>query len=408
MNPTLKIATFLIFFSIVVFYISNTFFGGYLSFTHNKIDTEVGAPADALYEWNLAEKAPFKYRVLFPAIVKGSWLLIDPDQQDNASFILVYQSWSLLFLISSVLAFFFLLKSLGFNEMWSLAGTLLFMMCPPVLLAYTLPVHTREDTLGYTLVCMGLLCLFEKRIFLFLLISVISVFCRETMLILPFVFVFFLPYKNFWYRAFLAVIPVAVWISLRLILGDGGYDMWEGFRWNIHNPAQVIGFSFITFHFLWGLFFYGIYRKPDLIRKRATLAMQFMYHSATAVFTLVILTTFLGGIFNEIRLLFLLSPWIIGISLHVLFIHREVFITVIKKSGFYYYAALNVLLFGGASIYFVQNYERFMEGSKFDISFDVWIIATLFYSLAALLFLPVYLKLFSHSKSLINQYANHC
>ncbi len=86
-------------------------------------------------------------------------------------------------------------------------------------------------------------------------------------------------------------------------------------QWNLSHLDQVVGFSFLTFSVLWIPFFismHGIYRV-----KKVTVpsAMQFIYTSAPAVLSLVIVTTFLGGIFNEIRLLFIFSPSMISIAL---------------------------------------------------------------------------------------------
>lgn len=407
MSSTLKILTFLIFITIGVFFISNEFLGGYLSSANPKLENEINAPAQALYQWELSNQAPFKYRLLFPAIVKGSWHMLATHQQDNEAFFIMYKSWSLVFLITSVLSFFFLIKVTGFDNRWSLLGCSCFLISPPILLAYTLPVHTREDTLAYTLLSLGLICIFQNKIFLFFLISILGIFCRETLLLLPFIFLFFSNYKSFPVRMIMAAIPVGAWVALRISMESGAYDPWEGLKWNLHNMEQVIGFSYVTFSFMWFLFFYGIFNKHKLVEKNANSSITFLYRSGLAVFSLIMITTFLGGIFNEIRLLFLIFPWVIILSLHVLYKNKEYILPIIKTKKYVAYLLINVTIFGMAFVLLANNYQKFLEPSRFDIRFDIWIAVTLFYTLVTTLLIPAYLKIFSCNRPIVSKYANH-
>ncbi len=401
MNPTLKQVILLVFITITVFFLSNTFFGGYI--TPDRLGSEISASPEALYEWHLSQKAPFQYRLLFPAIVQGSWQLLTADQPDNEVFFYVYQGWSLFFLITAVISFYFLIQAFGFNQRWRLWGCLFFLISPPVLLAYTLPVHTREDTLGYTLLCVGLLCLMHQRIFLFFLVTLLGVLCRETLLILPFIFLFFIPFRNIAFRTGLAAMPVLLWISLRFWIDGGVYDPLEGLKWNLANLEQVVGFSFITFHFMWLLFFYGLLHRQSFIRNNADFPTQFLFQSGFIIFCLIVITTFIGGIFNEIRLLFLMFPWVIMIALHVLRMYQNRISAALQHKKYQVYLLINVLVFGVACIYLVQHYQQFLDPSRYAIPFQVWIVATFVYVLITVLFIPLYYKIFTRRTIVVKE-----
>ncbi len=403
-NPTSKTVALLTLLTLLIFYISNTYMGGYLLGSYEDVGHEIKAPAGALYTWHLTAESPYAYRVLFPAIVKGSWHMV-AGNQDNEAFFLIYQGWSLVFMLSAVLSLFFLLKTLGFTHAWSFLGSVFFLASPPVLLAYTLPVHTREDMLGYTLLCLGLLCLLRRSLLLFLLTAILGVLCRETLLVLSFVFLFFSHDIKLPYRAAIASVPVALWLALRLSIDSPPYDLWEGLQWNLANMEQVIGFSFITFHGMWVPLFYGILEKQGA--GKSSQRVQLFYQSGLAIFILIVATTFVGGIFNEIRLLFLLFPWVIAISLHVFWRNRKLIVRTMQSTRYKVYSLMCLLLCSAAGVYMLDQYQKFLEPSRYAIRFDVWIAATLFYVCVTMLALPAYISIFRHKALFADGYTKH-
>ncbi len=406
MNLDIKLLIFITIVITGIFFIDNAYWGGYLGSPDHGLHNEISAPSDAMYEWNLVNKPPFKYRMLFPDIVKGSWSLLPDHLRNNNTFYVLYKSWSLLFLITSVISFYVLLRVIGFSELWTFAGCVAYMISAPVLLAYSLPVHTREDTLAYTLLCIGLVCLLKHRILAFLLIAVAGVFCRETLLLLPFILVFYYSYRTFLYRSLLALLPVATWLAIRIWLGGDDYDPWVGLKWNIANPGQVAGFAYVSFGFLWPLFLYGLFKRKALSRQSVNTSMSLFYQSGWMVLLLILTTTFVGGIYNEIRLLFLMFPWVIGISLHVLSLNQHTLRLVLKNKKYQLYAGFNILLFLLLSWISIHEFMQYFEKSIYNIRFDAWIILTLFNIFMTILFIPIFIRIFSRTAHSGDKFAN--
>ncbi len=359
-------------FACLVFIVSNMLLNGYLS-SYQSLGDEIAAPADALHEWHLNKKAPFEYRILFPAIVLSAWTA---TRGENTAFYWSYVSISLIFFIGAALAFFQLLLELRFSRRLSLTGVIIFLLLPPLLLAYTLPVHTREDTLAYLILCLGLLFLLRKQYVWFFSICLIGVLCRETLLILPFIFLFFVKDFSFWKRAFLASLPIVAWLALRILVetNKAAYDPLEGFKWNLANPAQVVVFAFITFGPLWILWLGG---RKLVLRKESSKNMnervQMLARSAPWALTLIIVTTFLGGIYNEIRLLYLGFPWVISLSLVFIKAYQDQLRSAINSKG-YIRGITGLILLAGVGYYFIfKNQDALLAITQHDIPVLIWL-----------------------------------
>ena len=372
-----------------VLVVSNLWLGGYL-FSYHGVGSEIAAPPEALYEWHLNQRAPFEYRLLFPAIVNGVW---EMTTQTNAAFYWSYVGVSFAGGIGAALAFFQLLLALGFSSRLSLAGVVVFLLLPPFSLAYTLPVHTREDTLGYLLLCLGLLLMVRKQYAGFLLISVLGTCCRETLLILPFVFLFFINDLSFLKRALLAAWPVATWVLIRILVDTnrGVYDPLEGLWWNVDNPVQVLGFAFITFGPLWLGWIQG--RSIGLrtaVGNQCNYGIRLLARSAPAVLLLIMLTTFLGGIYNEIRLLYLGFPWVIALSLLFVKSRAEPLRTAATSRRYARYlggVGTITLLIGYA---LATNYELLVGPTQYAVPVHTWLITFLVMLIVTLAALPLY------------------
>jgi hypothetical protein len=302
----------------ILFMVSNHYLRGYLR-SELTLAKEIKTPLDSIDQYKISEEAPFKYRLLFPTIVSTTYDLLY-DGTDVQGFYGVYKFWSVVFYATAALSFFWLLLTCGFSDLMSFVGSCLFLLMPPMLMAYTLPVHTREDTLAYTLFFCGLVFLLRNKGWAFVITSLLAVLCRETLLLLPFLYFFYGPTGNWSRRFVFAALPVICWISLRIAFGHEDYDVWLGLRWNLNNPEQVAGFLFITFNFCWLPFLSSMWLDRNQVTGKHV-GIRFFFKSAWVVLALILITTFVGGIYNEIRLLYLFVPWVLILTLD--FVERK-------------------------------------------------------------------------------------
>ncbi len=378
----------LILVSMSIFYISNQYLGGYLG-SIEKTGKELWSKPDSLYQWQISDQAPYKYRVLFPWVINSSWRLLFSDA-DNNSFYLTYKTWSLLFFIASVLSFYFLLRRLHFSLYFSLAGALIFLSSPPMLMAYSLPVHTREDTLAYTLLSLGMLYTIQKKSTLVLLLSILGVLCRETLLILPFMILFFsaLPFFS---RLIIALTSASVIFGIRIYMGFESYPVLEkSFLYNLENIGQSIAFIFITFGWLWIIFFDALISKHLIKINTYNALRQMILRSAPWAFLLIFGSTFLGGRFNEIRLLFLFFPWIISIALWWLSEKKEILKKLIGSKQFVVYCFVCVCISLVFCLFSLKTWPLLFDNLQYNIPVEVWIVLFFINILFVLLLLPVF------------------
>lgn len=380
----------------LLFYFSNYQLKGYLR-SEVSLAKEVKTPLDSIDQYRIADEAPFKYRLLFPSFVKASYnLLFGPG--DVQGFYQVFKFWSLVFYMTSALAMFFLLRSVSFSDNYSLAGALIFLFLPPMLVAFTLPVHTREDTLAYSIFFIGLMLLVQEKRWHFLLVCIPAVLTRETLLLLPLLYFFFSKDDLFIRRFFIAGVPGVLWLSVRLLLGHDEYDMWEGLKWNLANPEQVIGFLFITFNICWIPFLlHLLFFKKSIAT--ASPGIGFFYRSSIFTLAVILITTFIGGIFNEIRLLYLFSPWMIILLLDFVRSNMDIFRAIFMKKTYWLYAAFS-LIFCAVMLYFVSLYQdKIIVPGKWAVPYGQWIVLFVCYVFVMLLFMPVSFQVFRLRKS---------
>jgi hypothetical protein len=371
-----------------LFFISNYNLRGYLR-SEITLAKEVKTPVDSIHQYRIASEAPFKYRLLFPSIVKVSHELTNGNTPKG--FFLIYTLWSLIFFVTASCAFYWLLLNCGFTASMSFAGSCVFLLLPPMLLAYTLPVHTREDTLAYTLLFFGLVFLIRNQRLPFVLITLLGVLCRETLLILPLMHLFFKSEVSRKERMIIFALPLLLWFSVRAWFGRDTYDMWLGLRWNLDNMEQVIGFLFISFSFCWVPFVARLSTR-NVNGENKYAAIGFFHRSAWFALTVIVLTTFVGGIYNEIRLLYLLSPWVIVLAIDFLS-ERQMRIIAITKHKSYWIFSIASLAFCGIILYVFLHYqERIIVPGKFAVPYHIWIISSVCYIFILLLFLPITLQ----------------
>jgi hypothetical protein len=383
-------------FAIAVFFFSNNYLRGYLK-CDSYLGKEIQASPDSLYQYKLSNKAPFKYRILFPTIVKTTHRVVF-GSTNSIGFYYTYKFWSLLFYALSPCLLFYLMTIAGFNNGLSFLGAIIFILLPPMLMAYTLPVHTREDPLAYTILISGLICLVKEKRWLFLLIAVAGALCRETLLLLPMLYFFFANDTNIIRRLFISGAPVLTWLALRISMGHEEYDVTEGFKWNNNNPEQVIGFLFVTFNVCWVAFVFFVLRyKMKVLTSNKV--RSFFFKSSLLTLFVILVTTYLGGIYNEIRLLYLLAPWMILITLDFLETHGTEFKSVVFKNGYLLFVAVTILLCG-VLMYFLLKYQTtFIVPGKYNVPYHLWIIVSVVYICITIIFLPVLFKVFALKKT---------
>ncbi len=384
-------ATLVVLIATVEFFASNELLRGYLR-EPEYLAKELKSAPDALYEYRLSEEAPFKYRLLFPTLIqKTQQILFDPS--DNEGFYLSYKYWSLIFYAGSALAFFYLMLTCGFSPARSFLGTSVYLIMPAMTMAYTLPIHTREDTLGYTIFFVGLAFIIQKKRWPLLIVAVLGALTRETLLLLPLLYLLFGSDDSLGKKLLIFTVPVMIWLLVRFLSDQQPYDIWLGLKWNLDNPAQVVGFTFIAFNFLW-LFFLLHY----LIYKRnlhyITMDLRFFYRSSITVLLIILGTTFIGGIFNEIRLLQLFAPWMVIFFLDILRGNRVQFRNVAGTKNYLAYGVACGALCAALLWLALHNRESLITPGKYAVPYDQWIVFSVFYVFILLLFIPPLVKIF--------------
>ncbi len=379
MNPFKQILALLLL-SGITFFISNFLLNGSLSKTNN-LSGELKSPPDSLYLWKIANESPFKYRLLHKAIVNSTYQLIEKSGDNNELFFSTYRVFSFLFHALAILIFYYFLSQIGLKEL-AFTGATLFACLPAMLLAYNVPVHTREDTLAYCLLQFGLVAIIKNRTAGIFIFSLLGVVCRETLLIMPFVNLFFNAKQKLITRLIVAGLCFLVFAGIRLYLGTESYNHWEGFNWNRTHLEQVIAFSFITFGVLWIPFLLSLVIGRN--------EKSILYRSAPYAFGLILTTTFMGGIFNEIRILYLIAPWVISIAMFYMKENSNTIINYVSKKSFQKFSiALGIAMVVGG--YFITtSIDKFISPSQYDIPYRAWVIVGLVQLYITIVCLPYF------------------
>lgn len=353
---------------------------------------ELKSPPDSLSRWKIAEQAPFKYRVLHRAIVVGSYQLINDGNEDNKLFFNVYRFVSLLFQLIAVLSVYFFCRKLELTGS-ALAAGILFCLLPPMLLAYNVPVHTREDMLGYTILIWGLLAIEFNQTVGIMVATIFGVACRETLLILPLVNLLHNTKQPVLPRLIITVVAGSEFLGLRWIqtTENQAYNPWEGLQWNLENLSQVLFFGFVSFGAAW---------VPTLIRlfsmsrtndnKNDQIKSNIVDQSWLTALVLIVVTTFIGGIFNEIRLLYLYSPWAVVIMMKW-YANGKLKLLAYWRSRlfvFTFITCLVTLTFG--FLYVLPVGKEIADQSAYKIPYLAWLIVGFFHLFLATIHLPFF------------------
>jgi hypothetical protein len=378
---TLRSIALLTLASATIFAINYRFPGSYLGHD-GLLARELRSPVDSVYQWRLADDAPFKYRMLFAGTVLATWTIWRTDANDNASFKLIYRLLTFTCFTLAVLTFYLLLQTLGFNTMWSVGGAILYLLLPPMSMAFTYPVHTKEDLLGFVLLNTGLIAFLRRNDLLFFIVCVLGAFCRETLLILPFIYVFYSD-SPIMRRIVIAAMPVLIFIGIRFVYGFQSYDiLGMGFLRNVEFFFQSLAFLFMSFNVLWILFFFSRIKKYEML----TSSQKTMLDMSLVVFVLIFVTAFLGGRIMELRLIFLAAPWMIVSSLIVLRSRLESMLEIARRQSFRW---VNLLSSGFMSIAYALIFR--LRPQTVDMMKPVWWVVLFLSCHASLVLLWMFL-----------------
>jgi hypothetical protein len=256
----------------------------------------------------------------------------------------------------------------------------------PILFAFTLPVHTREDQMAFLFLLSAIYCLYDSKYLFYLIIVCVGVFIRETLLLLPFLVLLFSKI-SLSRRLILSGLPLLVWIGYRWLVGTEPYDFWLGLKWNLSNPLQIILFGFLSYSYLWTHLLFSLRIKLNqhdhhgLFTNKAILLALFM----------IILTTFLFGIFNEIRLLYLIFPWMIIASLRIIEKHRNLWIEYLKNKYVLIFSIILILIILFLAPFISDLAQDTLGNSQYGVPYGLWVLTFLFYLIPTILSLIFYL-----------------
>ena len=272
----------------------------------------LASPPDAPQLWSIQDWSTVKYRALFRLIVQGTWSLLAAPN-DAWSFYVIFVAWSFIFYYAALVTFYFFLRELNFDSKSSFIGGLLFLILPPVLLAYKYPIYTREDPLAFFLVVLGLLAIFRSNLLAICVIALAAALTRETTLIMPLAFVVAAK-QPLWKRLLVGAVPVAALIGIRLAWGNTVPDSLNSSILNFVTPFETIAFLFCAFGALWLPYVSNLiqrWQKADA----GNYAWHIIISSAPIVLALVIISTLAISRAREIRITYILFPWAIPLAL---------------------------------------------------------------------------------------------
>lgn len=272
------------------------------------LSAELHATAET--PWGLGRLEPYCYRPLFRALVLGAWGALGGVPE---TFYGVFVTLSALSLLGAAWAFDALLRALGFAPRDATAGVALFLLGFPVLFAYDVPIHTREDLLGYALIAVTLLFVARDRPVEVALLGALGATVRETCLlgVLPFALVSRRPWRE---RLAVYAPGGLVWLVVRLVQappGGADYDyVAVSTRPLLERPGEAALYLFATFGALWvaaGLRLCCDPRPPrhPLLGRRVCLV----------ALAAVAATGWTMGMIREARITYVLFPFVVAPAL---------------------------------------------------------------------------------------------
>lgn len=273
--------------------------------------------ADETTPWGLGRLEPYCYRPLFRALVLGVFDVLGGDAD---TFHGVFVTLGALSLLGAAWALDALLRAVGFGSREAMLGVAAFLLGFPVLFAYDIPIHTREDLLGYAAIALTLVFVVRDQPAAVGLLGAIGVTVRETCLlgVLPYALVSRRP----WPQRLLAYAPGGVaWLAVRVAQAPPGGSRYEYVAIStaptLEWPGEAALYLFATFGALWvaaGLRLFADPRPPRhplLSRPAALLAL-----------VAVAATGWTMGMIREARITYVLFPFVIPLALDLVLSDR--------------------------------------------------------------------------------------
>lgn len=259
--------------------------------------------------WAMGRLEPYCYRPLFRALVLAVWGVVGGGGE---TFLGVFVCLSALSLLAAAWAFDALLRAIGFSSRAAMVGVSLFLLGFPVLFAYDIPIHTREDLLGYAWIALTLLFVVRDRSTAVALLGAVGVTIRETCLlgVLPFALLSRRP----WPQRLLVYAPgLVAWMGVRVVQSPPGGADYDYVRIStaplFEFPGEAALYLFATFGALWvaaGL------RLLDPTPPRHPLLSRPVVLAALAA---VALTGWTMGMIREARITYVLFPFVVPLAL---------------------------------------------------------------------------------------------
>ncbi|MBI5034225.1 MAG: hypothetical protein HZB51_27200 [Chloroflexi bacterium] len=363
--------------------------GGTITSPQN-LAIDLVSPPESPQTWSMQSWVPTRYRVLFYWIVQASYTTFF-SSNDARAFYLVFVSWSFIFFACALITFYFYLHELNFTHTLAFVGGLLFLASPPVTLAYKYPVYTREDPLAYFLVLLGLFSVFKRKSTWVCIISTLAALTRETTLIVPLAYL--LTANDSWRKRILVCTPpmLAV-IGIRGLMGFATYDPFEGSIYNFKTPWQTSAFLFCVFGILWIPFF------VELINKRRNhthidYPWQVLTSTALIIFILVLGTQLALARAREIRIAFLMFPWVIPLALYWFRENGEHLSVMVHQFSFWTWGIGVFASLSLGILWLQQNNPDLMKFYLTDFKNGYWLaLADLHLSATLALVVPLWLN----------------
>lgn len=289
--------------------------GGYGVLTWpSTLAAELHSTPEEPLSWAQGAEAPYCYRWLFRALVLGACRVLGVSTSEG--FYEVFVAASALSLGLAVFLLERFLRATGASVARARLGGLLFLASFPVLFAYDLPVHTREDPLAYALVSLQLWLVALERPLALALAGVVAANVRETTTLglLPFVFVGSRPLSH----RLAAVAPAFAAVALVHVLrapptAAHGYLL-EGVTQNLREPTEALLYLGASLGSLWLL------AGLRLAEKRASgeLSGPWGWRASGLALGLAVLANALLGMLRECRIVFVAAPFAVKLSLEYL------------------------------------------------------------------------------------------
>jgi hypothetical protein len=364
----------------------NVIAGGTITNPQN-LATDLASPLNSPQDWSIQDWVVVKYRALFRLIVQGTWSTFFAPT-DAVAFYSVFVGWSFLLFFGTLVALYFYLRALEFDPRTSFVGCLLFLVSPPVLLAYKYPVYTREDPLAYFLVVVGLYAAFKSKAFLVSVISAAAALTRETTLILP--LAYFLSAEEPWRKRILVWgLPVLAFVAIRIVWGFVVGNNFDSSILNFQTPGETVAFLFCVFGVLWLPYLSGMI---DRWQKKVfpNYAWKFLTSSGPIIFALVMVATLTIARAREIRISFLLFPWAIPFALDWFRTRSDYFLARVRKIDDWAIAFSALALLAAITVYLDFAQRDLLTHYLADFRNGYWLfLGTLHLAATLAIFLPL-------------------